>query len=186
MLGLAAILAHPEAKQDPPTLPISKLNFIFRHLEHVNKTTAILSFSSLAVLIAARVLKQAMLRRPGTGWVRFVPEILLVVAGTTGKLCVYQARCELTLAVLNGMFRWDLRGVEVLGRISGGTDFPFGWPLDRRRLKYFNYTVSPSSTFVRLAEGRLAVPNSIRLCCCWYCRLGRGSAGERLEVRLCR
>ena len=85
MLGLAASLAHPDAQQDPPTLPISKFIFVIRHLEHVNKTTAILSFASLAVLILARILKQTMLRRPGTGWVRFVPEILLVVAGTTGQ-----------------------------------------------------------------------------------------------------
>lgn len=86
MLGLAAVLAHPEAKEDPPILPVSKFIFVLRHLEHVNKTTAILSFSSLAVLIAARIAKQKILQRPGAGWVRLIPEILLVVAGTTGEL----------------------------------------------------------------------------------------------------
>lgn len=88
MLGLAAIVAHPNAKEDPPIQPITKLLFIFRHLQYVNKTTAILSFSSLAVLISARIAKQQLLKRPGGRWVRFVPEILLVVAGTTCKSVV--------------------------------------------------------------------------------------------------
>ena len=84
MLGLTAILAHPEAHADPPTLPLSKFAFVLGHLEHVNRTTAILSFTSLAILIAAKVIKQNIVHRPGAGWVRFVPEILLVVVGTTG------------------------------------------------------------------------------------------------------
>jgi hypothetical protein len=84
MLGLAAIVTHPKG-EDPPIEPINKLIFVFRHLEYVNKTTAILSFSSLAVLISARISKQFILRRPGAGWVRFIPEILLVVAGTTSE-----------------------------------------------------------------------------------------------------
>lgn len=85
MLGLAAVLSSPQASHDPPTTPIPKLLFIFEHLEHVNETTAILSFSSLAVLIVARVIKQWAVQRPGGRWVRFVPEILIVVVGTTGK-----------------------------------------------------------------------------------------------------
>jgi MFS superfamily sulfate permease-like transporter len=85
MLGLAAILSSPQASHDPPTTPIPKLLFIFEHLDHVNKTTAILSFSSLAVLIVARVIKQWLVQRPGGRWVRFVPEILIVVVGTTGE-----------------------------------------------------------------------------------------------------
>ena len=130
MLGLSAILAHPDALQDPPILPIDKLIFILRHLEHVNKITAILSFSSLAVLIVARIAKQKVLQRPGAGWVRFVPDILLVVAGTT---------------LLNGQLRWDLKGVDILGKIDGGSKFPFGW------LKYFNYTFS--TAFVSAVVG---------------------------------
>jgi hypothetical protein len=84
MLGLEIILTHPRAKEDPLVLPLSKLSFVFRHFNLVNKTTAILSFTSLAVLIAVRVIKQYIVKRPGGRWARFVPEILLVVAGTTG------------------------------------------------------------------------------------------------------
>ncbi|GFZ42489.1 hypothetical protein JCM24511_00204 [Saitozyma sp. JCM 24511] len=125
MLGLAAVLSSPQASHDPPTTPIPKLLFIFEHLEHVNETTAILSFSSLAVLIVARVIKQWAVQRPGGRWVRFVPEILIVVVGTTA---------------LTGVFKWDERGVDILGKISGGAGLPFGLPLDKRRMKYFNYT----------------------------------------------
>jgi nitrate/nitrite transporter NarK len=84
MLGLELILSHPRAKEDPVVLPLSKLAFVLRHLELSNKITALLSFSSLAVLISVRLIKQFLVKRPGGRWVRFVPEILLVVAGTTG------------------------------------------------------------------------------------------------------
>jgi hypothetical protein len=43
---------------------------------------------------------------------------------------------------LTGVFKWDERGVDILGKISGGAGLPFGLPLDKRRMKYFNYTVS--------------------------------------------
>ncbi|ORY29822.1 sulfate transporter family-domain-containing protein [Naematelia encephala] len=125
MLGMTQILAHPDAREDPPTLPLSKFIFTLRHLSHVNKATAILGFTALAVLIVARFGKQKLLTRPGAWWLRFVPEILLVVVGTT---------------VLTGTFRWDHLGVEVLGKISVGSGSPFGLPLDKLQLRYFNYT----------------------------------------------
>jgi hypothetical protein len=40
------------------------------------------------------------------------------------------------------VFKWNERGVDILGKISGGAGLPFGLPLDKRRMKYFNYTVS--------------------------------------------
>ncbi|KAK8861653.1 hypothetical protein IAR55_002476 [Kwoniella newhampshirensis] len=126
MLGLAAIVAHPDMQQEPPTLPISKFIFTLRHLDHVNKTTAILSFTSLGFLILARVVKQRIASRPGGIWVKYIPEILVLVVGTT---------------VLTHALRWDHQGVEVLGKIQGGSSIPFGWPLFGRTLKYFNYTL---------------------------------------------
>jgi len=85
MLGLQHALSHPEARADPPTTPIAKLIFVLQHLEHTSKITAILSFATLGVLIAVRIIKQHAVKRPGGKWLRFVPEILLVVAGTTGE-----------------------------------------------------------------------------------------------------
>ncbi|WWD16428.1 hypothetical protein CI109_100854 [Kwoniella shandongensis] len=126
MLGMAAIVAHPDMHQDPPTLPISKFIFTLKHLDHVNKTTAILSFTSLGFLILARVVKQRIASRPGGLWVKYIPEILVLVVGTTA---------------LTSALRWDKLGVEVLGTIKGGSSIPFGWPISGRTMKYFNYTL---------------------------------------------
>lgn len=43
---------------------------------------------------------------------------------------------------LTSVFRWDLKGLVVLGKVSGGKSLPFGMPLDKRQWKYFSYTVS--------------------------------------------
>ena len=85
MLGLQHILAHPEARAEPPSTPISKLIFVLGHLEHTSKITATLSFATLGVLIAVKIIKQHAVKRPGGRWLRLVPEILIVVVGTTGQ-----------------------------------------------------------------------------------------------------
>lgn len=85
MLGMTQILSHPEAARDPPVLPLAKAQFIIEHLSHTHKLTAVLGFSALAVLIVVRLAKQWAVKRPGGQWVRFVPEILFVVVGTTRK-----------------------------------------------------------------------------------------------------
>ncbi|KAL7424649.1 hypothetical protein Q5752_000333 [Cryptotrichosporon argae] len=123
MLGLAAALA---ASPNPAPHSIPKLGFVLSHVRQLNAPTAILSFSTLAFLILARVVKARIVGRQGWAWTRFVPEILIAVASTTA---------------LNAVFRWDLQGVEVLGEISGGKGLPFGLPLYHRTIKYFNYTL---------------------------------------------
>jgi hypothetical protein len=44
--------------------------------------------------------------------------------------------------VLTSIFRWDLKGVDILGKVKTSTGMPFGLPLTSRPLKYFNQTVS--------------------------------------------
>ncbi|WVW80234.1 hypothetical protein I302_102212 [Kwoniella bestiolae CBS 10118] len=126
MLGMEHVLSHPENAEDPPSLPLQKLIFTLKHLDHMNKPTMILSFTSLAFLIAARVIKQKAVKRPGGTWVRYVPEILV--------LCV-------TSTVLSAALDWDKRGIDILGQIKGDAAVPFGWPLNKRAMKYFNYTL---------------------------------------------
>ncbi|WVQ78791.1 hypothetical protein IAT38_000882 [Cryptococcus sp. DSM 104549] len=126
MLGLAAILAHPDGSREAPTRPITKFIFTLQHLHHTNKTTAILSFTSLGFLILVRVLKGRVVQRPGGAWVKYVPEILVLVVGTT---------------FLANVLNWDARGVEVLGKVKGGASLPFGLPINSRTLKYFNFTL---------------------------------------------
>jgi MFS superfamily sulfate permease-like transporter len=85
MLGLAAILAHPEAKAEPPNSPLEKLLFVIDHVDHINKTTMTLALASLGFLIFVRSIKPRLMTRPGAKWVRFVPEILLAVVIGTSK-----------------------------------------------------------------------------------------------------
>ncbi|TYJ55804.1 hypothetical protein B9479_003456 [Cryptococcus floricola] len=123
MLGLATLLSHSVS---PPTRPLSKLLFIFSHTPQINKATAILSFTSVTFLIASRVIKQKIAQRPGGLWIKFVPEILLLVVGTT---------------ILTEALGWNNLGVEVLGKIKGGSSLPFGWPIYSRTIQYFNFTL---------------------------------------------
>lgn len=88
MLGLQYALNHPGEHIDPPSTPAEKLLFVIRHCTHANKTTTILGFTSLGVLILIRLIKQFAVRRPGGAWMRYVPEILFVVVGTTGMSTV--------------------------------------------------------------------------------------------------
>lgn len=86
MLGLAAAMSHPEVNADPPQSPLEKLSFVINHLDHVNKTTMILAFASLGVMIAIRSLKPRLAHRPGASLVKYIPEILLVVVVGTSEL----------------------------------------------------------------------------------------------------
>lgn len=86
MLGLAALLAQPtDPSQEPPTRPLSKLFFTINNIHSMNVPTALLSFISLGFLIVVRVIKQKVAQTPGGKWVRYVPEILILVVGTTGE-----------------------------------------------------------------------------------------------------
>lgn len=92
MLGLAAVMSHPEVHADPPNSPLEKLFFVIDHLDHVNKTTMVLAFGSLLVMIAIRSIKPKLAHRPGASLVKYIPEILLVVVVGTSKLrspCYY-------------------------------------------------------------------------------------------------
>lgn len=82
MLGLNHLV---DQGYDVPELPIPKLIFTIRHIHMFNPYTTILSFSCLAFLILSKIGKGIAVKRPGGKWMRFVPEILVVVVGTTGE-----------------------------------------------------------------------------------------------------
>ncbi|GMK59887.1 hypothetical protein CspeluHIS016_0901040 [Cutaneotrichosporon spelunceum] len=122
LFGLTDVLKNAG---NPPTLPIPKLIFIIKHITESNPITTTISVCSLSFLIFGKIIKQRVKRRPGGAWLRFVPEILIVVIATTW---------------LTSIFRWDHRGVDILGKIQTTTGSPFGLPLSSRTLKYFNAT----------------------------------------------
>jgi hypothetical protein len=149
LLGLAAVLAHPGTDVTMPTEPFAKFTFILKHIKHTNKPTAILGFTVLGVLILVRVVKQFAVMRPGGKWLRFVPEVLILVVGATSEFqcrCCYlnpSVQCSMLIEiVLAGTFRWDRLGVDVIGKVGGTSAQPFGLPLTSMQMKYFNYTVS--------------------------------------------
>ena len=81
MLGLEAVLAH-----DAPHHPLPKFLFLLERLKHANPVTASIAFVSLVTLIACRVGKGYAVKRPGGTWVKYVPEILLVVVASTSRV----------------------------------------------------------------------------------------------------
>lgn len=142
MLGLAAMLSHPEAKTEPPNSPLEKLLFVIHHIDHTNKTTMTLALASLAFLIFVRSIKPRLVNRPGAKWVRFIPEILLAVVIGTGTLFHdYDFSLQLIDPAVTGIFRLDERGVDILGKVKAGHGSPLGWPLTKRAIKYSDYTV---------------------------------------------
>lgn len=146
MLGLSALLASIGKSHNAPSLPLDKLAFVIQHIQQTNRPTAILSAACLAFLILMRVAKARIVQRPGGGWVRYIPEIFIAVVGLTCEcfvaLSTSESKTELMYVVLAGQLRWDRHGIDILGEVSGGTTIPIGWPLDKRRMKYFSYTVS--------------------------------------------
>lgn len=84
MLGLQPYIDQLNKSHNPPTLPIEKLLFLINYIRHTNVPTAILSAGCLTFLIFARIVKAMLVKRPGGVWVRYVPEIALVVVGMTG------------------------------------------------------------------------------------------------------
>lgn len=67
-----------------PELPIPKLIFIIQHIRLFNPYTTTLSLSCLAFLILSKIGKGFAAKRPGGQWLKFIPEILVVVVSTTG------------------------------------------------------------------------------------------------------
>ncbi|BFZ56258.1 hypothetical protein PYCC9005_003302 [Savitreella phatthalungensis] len=81
--------------------PIEKAAFVIRNLRHTHKYTAFLSLSTLVFLICTRTAKFKLKSR--APWIISVPDILLVVIGTT---------------LLTNMLDLDLHGVAVLGHVD--------------------------------------------------------------------
>ena len=85
ILGLEDVIKRGSRSDELPETPLGKALFVFKHVKETTKVTATLGFITLAILILCRIGKQHAARRPGGAWVRLVPEILVVVVGTTGE-----------------------------------------------------------------------------------------------------
>lgn len=162
MLGLSALLHGASSMH-----PIEKLFFVIEHVSKTNMHTATLSAVALSILIGMRIIKQ----RVG-GWVRYIPEIFLVVVASTGELreCLALRHVYLNSqgfwTVITAMFRLDGHGVDVLGKLQGGIGLPFGMPFRTEYLRHFRRTVSASGPSETSASLMLVCPASDSSCDC--------------------
>ncbi|GAA5915751.1 uncharacterized protein JCM6883_002945 [Sporobolomyces salmoneus] len=113
ILGLDSLLSQTHGASS--SVP-EKLVFLFTHLGHTHRLTVIVSAVAAGILIGMKVVKGKLRERKGWRWIRFVPEVLLVVIGAT---------------VLSHVFEWHTQGLETLGKISpsaGKIRWPFSEP----------------------------------------------------------
>ncbi|TRM68930.1 sulfate transporter family-domain-containing protein [Schizophyllum amplum] len=111
-----------------PSSTIAKFIFLVKNLDNSHYMTAIISFSTLLVLVGARNLKGHFKKY----WFIYrVPEVLLVVVLST-LLCYF---CK-----------WDMEGVDILGDvpIKTGKHF-FDFPVTARSWKFLRTTTSTSA-----------------------------------------
>ena len=102
ILGLEHAVKHAHASIDTP---FQKIAFTATHLGDTRMLTCVISASALAFLILTKLFKKKLAERPGMRVLKFVPEVLFVVIGST---------------ILSSVFDWDSKGVAVLGKVSAG------------------------------------------------------------------
>lgn len=108
---------------------IDKLAFLFNHWRQTHGLTCAVAFVSFAVTMIARDLKKRLQPRYPT--VAYIPDRFLVV---------------LLSAILTYVYRWDQRGLEVLGEVksTSGSFIPFRWPFQIEHMKHVREAMSTS------------------------------------------
>lgn len=119
MLGLAEL----EAKVNPTTTP-DKVAFILENIPFISHPTAVLSFTTLFILVVTRTLKRRFTAKHY--WVYFIPEIFLTVVFST---------------ILSKVYRWDKHGIPILGDVALSKDASlFNFPLVEDNLAWLKNT----------------------------------------------
>ncbi|BGP12538.1 hypothetical protein JCM10213_007618 [Rhodosporidiobolus nylandii] len=97
------------------TLP-QKVYYIATHLGDTHRLTFFVSLAALAVLILAKLFKRKLSRRKGFTFLKFVPEVLVVVLAST---------------LVSHLLHWSSHGLATLGPVTAGSvkfRLPFvGW-----------------------------------------------------------
>jgi len=119
MIGLAGL----EAKINPTTTP-DKVAFILENIAFINRPTAVLSFTTLFILVVTRTIKRRFAAK--YHWVSFIPEIFLTVVLST---------------LLSKAYRWDKHGISILGDVALSKDASlFNFPLVEDNLSWLKRT----------------------------------------------
>ncbi|KZF23359.1 hypothetical protein L228DRAFT_260198 [Xylona heveae TC161] len=110
-MGLSAVAREVEGVTHGSSL--SKLIFLFKHAGDAHGLTCAVAFGSFTIIMVCRELKKRL--QPRFPSVAYVPDRFLVVVLS---------------AVFTWRFRWDKKGLSILGDVSSstGAPFPFHWP----------------------------------------------------------
>ncbi|KAG0245858.1 hypothetical protein BGX31_005756 [Mortierella sp. GBA43] len=105
LFGLREQAEHDGIGEESST--IEKILFIAGNLGNIHRLTTIVSFSSIAFLLAFGSFKKRLTKLP---FLQFIPEILL---------------CVIIYTILTGVLRWDKEGLAILGATkSAGLQLP--------------------------------------------------------------
>lgn len=124
MFGLTALM-----KLHDPHTTVHKAIFLIENVwTHANVNSVAISFGALGTLVIFRWFKGHFQK---TWWIYRLPEVLIVVAIST---------------LMSREFRWDQRGVDILGAVSVSTGKHFvRWPLGRGNFKFVRETTSTAA-----------------------------------------
>ncbi|KAJ3532661.1 hypothetical protein NM688_g7391 [Phlebia brevispora] len=121
MFGLTAL----QHKLNPQSTIEKTVFLVDNALTHMHKTTALISFVALLVLVVLRNVKAAFKKYV---WIYRLPEVLVVVVIST---------------LLSDEFDWDQDGVDILGSVPINTGKSFvHFPLHHKTLHYLRRTTS--------------------------------------------
>ncbi|CAI5757495.1 unnamed protein product [Candida verbasci] len=111
-LGLEGLMK--EISDDPSQMdihsPFDKLRFLLSYFTQYDTLTLRISLVGFLIIMGIRIFKKMSKK----SYAVFIPEILLVVAGST-ILCEY--------------YRWDLEGIEIIGKIKNHNEFKLYNPI---------------------------------------------------------
>ncbi|KAF8532838.1 sulfate transporter family-domain-containing protein [Trichophaea hybrida] len=113
----------PLAKEEGIThaSTLTKLYWLIQHIPQAHILTLAVAGTSFAVIMIGRVVKQRI--SPRHPWIHFLPDRFLVVVLS---------------AILTYIFRWDLEGLEILGKVetAHGAPFKFEIPVQVAHLNH--------------------------------------------------
>ncbi|KAK6874439.1 putative sulfate transporter [Candida tropicalis] len=118
ILGLEALMKR--ISDDPNEMdihsPFDKVRFLAHYIGEYNSLSTKMGLTGFAIIMAVRLFKKYSARRKGffNRYAVLIPEILLVVAGST-ILCQY--------------YRWDLQGISVIGKVKNNGEFKLYNPI---------------------------------------------------------
>lgn len=153
MIGLEKLIHHVDPT--PVSIP-EKILFLLEYaVSHGKKLTTLISFGSLASLIALRSLKRRVALMGGR-WATaiYLPEVFVVVVVSTSASFITRYNVQMCLIasvpVLSDVYDWHKNGVATLGLVKLDVGDIVDLPINKDTLQYLQKTTS-TALYVSLA-----------------------------------